>query len=160
MINLVEEKDLNSEIEQADAFKEGIYTAVIKIDKRVNEASVPISEDPVEPAPQSNDRVKLPRLVLRPFNGDITACYTFWESCESAVHNNRNLTDIDKFNYLNSLLTSTAREAVAGLSLTSANFQDAIAILKKRFGNAQQIKARHMEILMTKSSCSVKRQAL
>lgn len=77
MINLVEEKDLNSEIEQADAFKEGIYTAVIKIDKRVNEASVPISEDPVEPAPQSNDRVKLPRLVLRPFNGDITACYTF-----------------------------------------------------------------------------------
>ena len=149
MVDLVEERDLNSEIEQADAFKEGIYTAVIKIDKRVNQASAPNPEDPVDSPPQSNDRVKLPKLVLRPFNGDITAWTTFWESYESAVHNNRNLTDIDKFNYLNSLLTSTTREAVAGLSLTSANYQNAIAILKKRFGNTQQIKAKHMEILMT-----------
>ena len=99
MVGLVEERDLNSEIEQADAFKEGIYTAVIKIDKRVNQASVPIPEDPVDSPPRSNDRVKLPKLVLRPFNGDITAWTTFWESYESAVHNNRNLTDIDKFNY-------------------------------------------------------------
>ena len=49
----------------------------------------------------------------------------------------RDLSDIDKFNYLNSLLTGTAREAVAGLSLTSTNYQDAIAILKKHFGNVQ-----------------------
>ena len=39
MVDLVKERDLNSEIEQAD---EGIYTVVIKIDKRVNQASVPI----------------------------------------------------------------------------------------------------------------------
>ena len=93
--------------------------------------------------------MKLPKLVLRPFSGDITAWTTFWESYESAVHNNRDLTDIDKFNYLNSLLAGVAREAVAGLSLTATNYQDAIAILKKRFGNVQQIKAKHMEILMT-----------
>ena len=73
MVDLVEEKDLNSEIEQADAFKEGIYTAVIKIDKRVNNVCVPIPEDSADPAPRSNDRVKLPKLVPRPFNGDITA---------------------------------------------------------------------------------------
>ena len=48
-----------------------------------------------------------------------------------------------------SLLTGTAHEAISGLSLTSANYQEAIAILKKRFGNVQQIKAKHMEILMT-----------
>ena len=73
---------------------------------------------------------------------------SFWESYESAVHSSRELSDIDKFNYLNSLLIGTAREAVAGLPLTAANYQDAIAILKKRFGNVQQRKAKHVEILM------------
>ena len=93
--------------------------------------------------------MKLPKLVLRPFSGDITAWTTFWESYKSTVHNNRDLTDIDKFNYFNSILAGVALEAVAGLSLTATNYQDAIAILKKRFGNVQQIKAKHMEILMT-----------
>lgn len=85
---------------------------------------------------------------MRPFNGDITTWNTFWESYDSAVHRNRDLSEIDKFNYLNSLLIGTAREAVSGLSLTAANYTEAIAILKKRFGNADRIKARHMDILM------------
>ena len=152
ILGLVDKGDLISEIEQADNFKEGIYTAVIKIGKIVNRASLPTPDCPAEtlatiPSWRS-DRVKLPKLVLRSFNGDITMWTSFWESYESAVHSSRELSDIDKFNYLNSLLIGTARKAVAGLSLTAANYQDAIAILKKRFGNVQQRKAKHMEILM------------
>ena len=152
MLDLVEEGELTSEIEQADAFREGIYTAMIKIDKRVGEAGVvatgssPESHEAV--IPRAGDRVNLPKLELRPFSGDITAWTTFWESYESAVHNSRDLSDIDKFNYLNSLLKGAAHEAIAGLSLTSANYREAIDILKKRFGNVQQIKAKHMDILM------------
>ena len=105
MLGLIDEGELTSEIEQADAFKEGIYTAMIKIDKRVSRVSggsTPqhSTETPPAVVPRSIDRVKLPKLVLRPFSGDITAWTTFWESYESAVHNNRDLTDIDKFNYL------------------------------------------------------------
>ena len=152
MLDLVEEEELTSEIEQADAFKEGIYTAVIKIDKRVGEASVTSPERSLETHEsvdsRSSDRVKLPKLVLRPFSGDITTWTTFWESYESAVHRSRDLSNIDKFNYLNSLLTGAACEAIAGLSLTSANYEEAIAILKKRFGNSQKIKAKHMDNLM------------
>ena len=148
MLDLVEEEELTSEIEQADAFKEGIYTAVIKIDKRVGEARVSSPETHESVDPRSSDRVKLPKLVLHPFSGDITTWTTFWESYESAVHRSRDLSNIDKFDYLNSLLTGAAREAIAGLSLTSANYEEAIAILKKCFGNSQQIKAKHMDILM------------
>ena len=154
ILGLIDEGELTSEIEQADAFKEGIYTAVIKIDKRVNRVSLPTPEHSAEipsaVVPRSSDRVKLPKLVLRPFNGDITAWTTFWESYESTVHTNINLSDIDKFNYLNSLLTGAAREAVAGLSLTSANYQDA-------FGNVEQRKAKHMEILMNIESVTSSR---
>lgn len=41
-----------------------------------------------------------------------------------------------------------AHEAIAGLSLTSVNYQEADAILKKCLDNIQQIKAKHMGILM------------
>ena len=37
---------------------------------------------------------------------------------------------------------------MAGLSLTSANYKEAIDILQKRFGDKSQITAKHMEALM------------
>jgi len=39
-----------------------------------------------------------------------------------------------------------AHDAISGLTLTSANYQEAIAILKKRFGNIKAIIAKHMNI--------------
>ena len=93
-------------------------------------------------------RVKLPRLSLKRFNGDMTKWSTFWDSFESSIHLNPELADIDKFNYLNSLLEGAAAEAISGLKLTTANYEEGIAILKKRFGNKQQIITKHMDILL------------
>ena len=72
----------------------------------------------------------------------------FWDSYESAVHNNDELSNVDKFNYLRSLLERTAYEAIAGLTLSSANYGEAIEILKKRFGNKQLIISRHLDTLL------------
>ena len=55
---------------------------------------------------------------------------------------------MDIFNYLMSLVESSAAEAIAGLTITSANYDEAIATLKKRFGNPQLIVNRHMEALL------------
>ena len=81
-------------------------------------------------------------------NGDLTKWSTFWDLFESSVHNHPSLSGVDKFSYLHSLLEGTASEAISGLKLTSANYEEAIAVLKKRFGNKQQIIARHMEMLL------------
>ncbi len=45
------------------------------------------------------------------------------------------LTPIDKFNYLKSLMDGAAAESIAELSLSNANYEEAIVILKSRFGN-------------------------
>ena len=92
--------------------------------------------------------IKLPKLSLKKFNGELTKWTTFWDTFESAVHNNPVLSNVDKFNYLTSLLESTASEAIAGLTLTSANYDEAVATLKRRFGNKQSIINRHMDILL------------
>ena len=90
---------------------------------------------------------KLPKLSLNKFSGDITTWSTFWDTFESAIHKNPNLSDIDKFNYLNSLLENTAADAISGLTLTSGNYNEAIVILKKRFGNKQLAINKHMDVL-------------
>ena len=45
--------------------------------------------------------VKLPKLNMKKFRGDITTWSTFWDTFESAIDKNPSLSDIDKFNYLN-----------------------------------------------------------
>ncbi len=49
-------------------------------------------------------RVKLPKLTLCAFSGDVTMWTAFWDSHESVIHKNEELSDMDKFNYLRSLL--------------------------------------------------------
>ena len=95
--------------------------------------------------------VKLPKLDLRKFVGEVSTWPTFWDAFESSIHRNPTLAPIDKFNYLNSLLMKPGLDAISGLSLTASNYEEAVAILKKRFGNKQQIISRHMDILLNVS---------
>jgi len=76
----------------------------------------------------SHSRVKLPKLQLLPFSGDPS----FWDSFASAIHTNEQLSAIEKFNYLNSLLERSAKEAISGYALTATNYQEAVATLQKR----------------------------
>jgi len=91
--------------------------------------------------------VKLPKLQLHPFSGDLTQWTPFWESFDSAIHFNGQLSDIEKFNYLSLLLERSAKEAISGFVLTAPNYHDTITTLLKRFGNKQLIVDRHLDIL-------------
>ncbi len=63
-----------------------------------------------------SNHVRLPKLALHSFSGDVTQWLTFWDSFRSAIHDNDQLVAIDKFNYLKSLLEGTALEAVSGFT--------------------------------------------
>ena len=75
-----------------------------------------------------------------------------WESFEAAVHINTHLTPVEKFNYLNSVVEGTAQEAIAGLSLTAANYEQAVTTLKKHFGSKQKIINKHMDAMLNVGS--------
>ena len=98
-------------------------------------------------------QVKFLKLSIRKFNGDLTKWVTCWDSFSSSIHTNPTLSSVDKFNYLSSLLDSSAAEAIAGLTLTAANYDEAIATLK-RFGSPQLIVNRHMEALLNTAAVS------
>ena len=85
------------------------------------------------PVPQTATvRAKLPKLEVWKFGGNISEWQEFWDSFESAIDRNETLAEIDKFSYLRGLLIEPARSAIAGFSLTSANYKAAIQLLKKQ----------------------------
>ena len=99
-------------------------------------------------------KAKLPKLILPKFRGDITKWISFWDSFKSAVHENKAISPVNKFNYLNSLLEGLASRAIQGLSLTDANYKSAVEILQEKFGRPQQIISAHMDELLKIPNCS------
>ena len=94
------------------------------------------------------DHAKLPKLTMQRFGGDIKEWASFWEGFESAVDKNSSLSDIDKLNYLRSLLEGQAALCISGLSLSGRNYVEAIDILKNRFGDEQLLVNNCIQTLM------------
>ena len=118
---LEDEAAVTTEIEQTDGYRETIRSSLLKIEKVLSKIAAPPTTAPTAPAATptalaatpSTSRVKLPKLKLRPFGGELTQWTSFWESFEAAVHSNPDLTPVEKFNYLVSVLERSAREAIS-----------------------------------------------
>ena len=59
------------------------------------------------------------------------------------------MNDVDKFNYLNSLLEEKAQMAFVGLSITGENYKIAVKLLHERFGDLRNIINAHMDALVS-----------
>ena len=136
--DLQDEGAMERDMEEADEFKLKSKKTIDKIDAVLAPTSrgLPISlgHAPSETRSMSL-RPKLPKLTIKKFEGDITTWKSFWDIYESAVHNNEELSDINKFTYLRSLVGHSTKDAIEGLALTPANYGEVVAILQKRFGN-------------------------
>ena len=97
--------------------------------------------------------VRLPKIELPKFKGDITQFNSFWQAFNCAVHSNDTLSDIHKLNYLMNLLEGPAHRVVAGFDLTEENYGQAIDTLKLRFGKKQGIVSAHMQALLKLQEC-------
>ena len=65
--------------------------------------------------------VKLPKLNLPVFNGDVLQWQSFWDQFVAAV-DSTDLPDVSKFSYLRASLEGEPKAAIQGLSLTSAHY--------------------------------------
>lgn len=70
--------------------------------------------------PINQFKAKLPKLILPKFRDDVTTWTGFWDSYQTAVHDNENISKIDKFNYFISLLEGATSQAIQALS--SSNY--------------------------------------
>ena len=135
IVDLVKEEEVGEEIERADQYMEDLYDVLARMEEVLHSSSSrPLATGPT---PATTDdrhpptKVKLPKLTIQPFKGELTAWVTFWDSYDAAIHSNSSLSGIERFNYLRTFLQGPALEAIAGLKLTADNYPEAIEVLKR-----------------------------
>lgn len=165
IFEIIETKQVENEMNSVEKYKEDILLCRNKL-KRLK---LKITPEIVQPAQSvvarntdSSDHtenntksisVKLPRLQMDSFDGNICEWYSFWNRFNISIHENKNLTNVEKFSYLKSYLTKDAANAIGGLSITDENYEKAIKILDSRFGRKDLIVDKHMSVLLHLAPC-------
>lgn len=94
---------------------------------------------PPPPPPLVPSTVKLPKIEIQSFDGDYLEWTTFKESFIAAIHMHPQLSKVQKFSYLKSLLKGEAARYTADLALTDANYDQALSQLNDRYENKRKI---------------------
>ena len=158
IFELVSEDEILKEIETASTFTEQIKETIVIIDDKLKAETPQNNNQPWQAAQAVQDpttykskgvtHARLPKLVIKRFGGQPWQWLEFWDSFVASVHNNEDLSDAERFSYLKSLLEGPVYSTVAGLALTSTNYEKAIDLLKSRYGQRQVIINSHMEHLL------------
>ena len=70
--------------------------------------------------------MKLPKLELKSFSGNYEEWQSFWDTFESAVNRNTDISRIQKVIYLKSCVTGAGESAITGLPLTEDNYESQV----------------------------------
>lgn len=96
---------------------------------------------------QPADAIKLPKLEIVKFGGDPTTS-KFFDSFTAAIHNFVSLKNAQKFHYLRQSLADESLHCIQDVPLTYGNYEDAVRLLKEKYGNSQVIASAHMDALV------------
>ena len=155
------EEAIDKEMDDIGEYKEKISTTIYAIENALGELAIGPTSGQGQNS-EANDsivsisssqaerrvNVRLPKLELKRFSGKIHEFQEFWDSFQSAIHDNENLSKVDKFKYLRSFLEEPAKSVIAGMSITDADYETAIKLLKKRFGKTEVIQRAHINQLI------------
>ncbi|XP_039434837.1 uncharacterized protein LOC120416979 [Culex pipiens pallens] len=87
----------------------------------------------VQPAQQLYSKVKLPEITLPRFSGDIYEWIAFRDSFKSLIHNNPQLTPMDKYTYLRSSVTGSAAAEISTVDFSAETYEVAWEVLQKKY---------------------------
>jgi hypothetical protein len=100
--------------------------------------------------------LQLPIINLPKFNGHYTEWTAFYDSFKSIIHENRNITAIEKFHYLRGCLLDDARRTIDALPVAARSYETAWTLLVDRYQNKRLITQQHMHELFNLQAVSNK----
>lgn len=127
---------------------ENKYFATMCIFKEITTANVLSNTNPINNASNNNSSaVKLPPLDLPFFDGKYDQWTSFFDTFSALIHSNNNLTNVQKFYYLQSCLKGEAAQAISSIAVTDLNYEIAFKLIKDRFENKRLIIQSHLKSL-------------
>ena len=100
-------------------------------------------------SPTDGQGVKLPKLDVPTFDGNILNWKTFWEQFRVSVHSCDNLSDSEKLVYLQQALKGgSAKQVIEGLSHSGEYYAEAVESLQSRFNRPRLIHQTHVCMIL------------
>lgn len=93
--------------------------------------------------------VKLPKIDVPTFDGNLLHWSTFWEQFDVSVHSKSSISDAEKLVYLqHSLKGGSAKQAIEGLSKSGEHYVEAVQCLKDRYNRPRLIHQAHVRSIV------------
>ena len=159
-MSLTKAREINQEITDAGIYSESIDELIIKIDDtiRKNRPQPQVGQNPnvnsvqggtgTLPGGNIKTSCKVPKLTLKSYSGNPAEFVPFWDSFSASIDKNSTLSDVDKMTHLKTLCVGEAALCISGFSISAANYNSAVELLKSRFGDPRIIINHHMDSLV------------
>lgn len=147
-----DEHETISDNERAQ-FEETYFELVARAQRRLTVLSPPTAVENVgiiqgQPALQNMiTKIKLPTISLPTFNGKYDCWLGFYDNFKSIVHDNSDLTPVQKLQYLRSSLKEEAGQVIQALETSAQNYEVAWDLLVERYDNRRIIIQSHIRAL-------------
>ena len=148
ILQSIDEDNIEMEIEQAGTFRERILGTLVKLNSILKKVETATAPPPVQGTSSVTVKTdtRLPKLIPKNFSGDPKVWSEWWDCYNAAVHENTQISKIEKFTHLRSLIEGAAYSTIAGLPPTAANYDVALNLLETRFAQKQTIINAHMSL--------------
>ena len=101
------------------------------------------------PRASAGTGVKLPKLDVPMFDGNIIHWKQFWDQFTVAVHSKTNLCNAEKTVYLqHAIKDGSAKNVIEGLSHSGDNYEEAVDCLKSRYNRPRLIHCSHVQLIL------------
>ena len=151
--------DLRNSILSLDPEEAGeLQTSLTALDKGVFDCSLQIKKLPHSSSQprgssvttsQDGKGVRLPKIDVPTFDGNILNWRSFWEQFNVSVHCRSTLSDPEKLVYLrHSLKDGSAKQVIEGLSRSGEYYAEAIEGLKSRYDRPRLIHQTHVLMIL------------
>ena len=93
--------------------------------------------------------LKLPKLEVATFDGDVLHWRQFWEQFSILVYDCSHLTDMEKLVYLRQAVKNgSAKNAIEGLLRSGDHYREAVECLLSRYNHPRLIHRSHVCVIM------------
>ena len=118
--------------------------------QKIKSLLVPTADSPAPTATDSaSTGVKLPKLEVPTFDGNLIHWKQFWDQFTAAVHSKTSLSNAEKTVYLqHAIKDGSAKDAIEGLSHSGDNYEEAIECLKSRYNRPRLIQRTHVRLIV------------
>ncbi|XP_072398107.1 uncharacterized protein [Diabrotica undecimpunctata] len=147
-----DEEEFQIQLIERETFETTYYTYIAKGRKIIlNFETVDVSSSSLNNSQIQNfdqgTAIKLPTINLPKFSGSYQTWLEFRDTYKSLIHENNNISPIQKFHYLRASLEGVATDIIQSLEISTANYDVAWKALSERYDNDQLLIHNHVKSL-------------